>query len=79
MCNTPQHNMLFISVFYQQLSFTTIACHHLHFSHYILSQRQILGTGNLPSDSALVCINNDITRDGSTDRATKPSIMCHCI
>ena len=60
MCNTPQH-MLFISAFDQHLSFTSIACLHLHFSHYILSQRQILGTGNLPQDSGPACINNDIS------------------
>ena len=27
----------------------------------LLSQQQILGTGNLPQDSAPVCINNDIS------------------
>ena len=36
----------------------------------ILSRRQILGTGNLPQDSAPVCINIDGAR-------TKPSILCH--
>ena len=28
---------------------------------HLLSQRQILSTGNLPQDSALVCINIDIS------------------
>ena len=37
---------------------------------YLLSHRQILGTGNLPQDSAPVCINID-------GEPTKPSILCH--
>ena len=36
----------------------------------LLSHRQILGTGNLPQDSAPVCINID-------GALTKPSILCH--
>ena len=65
---------------------------HLHFekdimahnSNYLLngllSQRQILGTGNLPQDSALVCINIDISLEMAAQSAQKkPSILCHRI
>ena len=40
----------------------------------VLSQRQILGTGNLPQDSAPVCIDIDISEHRAP---TKPSILCH--
>ena len=46
----------------------------------LLSQWQILGTGNLPQDSAqFVLILISLSRDGSTEHATKPSILCHRI
>ena len=37
----------------------------------ILSQRQILGTGNLPQDSAPVCINIDISPEMAAQSAQR--------
>ena len=47
----------------------------------ILSQRQILGTGNLPQDSALVCINIDISPEMAAQSAqqTKHFVSPHLI
>ena len=42
----------------------------------VLSQRQILGTGNLPQDPAPVCINIDISPEMAEQ---KPNILCHHI
>ena len=47
----------------------------------ILSQRQILGTGNLPQDSAPVCINIDISPEMAAQSAqqTKHFMSPHLI
>ena len=37
----------------------------------VLSQRQILGTGNLPQDSAPVCINIDISPEMAAQSAQR--------
>ena len=37
----------------------------------LLSQRQILGTGNLPQDSAPVCINIDISPEMAAQSAQR--------
>ena len=42
----------------------------------VLSQRQILGTGNLPQDSAPVCINIDISPEMAAQRAQKNQAFC---
>ena len=42
----------------------------------ILSQRQILGTGNLPQDSALVCINIDISPEMAAQSAQRNQSFC---
>ena len=42
----------------------------------ILSQRQILGTGNLPQDSALVCINIDISPEMAAQSAQRNQAFC---
>ena len=36
---------------------------------YLLSQRQILGRGNLPQDSAPICINIDISPEMAAQKA----------
>ena len=41
---------------------------------HILSQRQILGTGNLPQDSAPVCINIDISPEMAEQSAQRNQI-----
>ena len=42
----------------------------------LLSQRQILGTGNLPQDSALVCINIDISPEMAAQSAQRYQAFC---
>ena len=42
----------------------------------ILSQRQILGTGNLPQDSAPVCINIDISPEMAAQSAQRKQAFC---
>ena len=42
----------------------------------VLSQRQILGTGNLPQDSAPVCINIDISPEMAAQRAQRNQAFC---
>ena len=45
-------------------------------STWILSQRQILGTGNLPQDSAPVCINIDISPEMAAQSAQRNQAFC---
>ena len=47
-----------------------------HVSSYLLSQRQILGTGNLPQDSAPVCINIDISPEMAAQSAQRNQAFC---
>ena len=42
----------------------------------VLSQRQILGTGNLPQDSAPVCINIDISPEMAAQSAQRNQAFC---
>ena len=42
----------------------------------VLSQRQILGTGNLPQDSAPVCINIDISPEMAAQSAQQNQAFC---
>ena len=42
----------------------------------VLSQRQILGTGNLPQDSAPVCINIDISPEIAARSAQRNQAFC---
>ena len=42
----------------------------------LLSQRQILGTGNLPQDSAPVCINIDISSEMAAHSAQRNQAFC---
>ena len=42
----------------------------------LLSQRQILGTGNLPQDSAPVCINFDISPEMAAQSAQQNQAFC---
>ena len=42
----------------------------------LLYQRQILGTGNLPQDSAPVCINIDISLEISAQRVQRNQAFC---
>ena len=42
----------------------------------ILSQRQILGTGNLPQDSAPVCINIDISPEMAAQSVQRNQAFC---
>ena len=48
---------------YKYIKYSIFSYHTEHKAAYyiLLSQRQILGTGNLPHDSAPVCINIDIS------------------
>ena len=43
---------------------------------YILSQQQILGTGNLPQDSAPVCINIDIFPEMAAQSVQRNQAFC---
>ena len=43
---------------------------------HLLSQRQILGTGNLSQDSALVCINIDISPEMAAQSAQRNQAFC---
>ena len=45
-------------------------------SLYLLSQQQILGTGNLPQDSAPVCINIDISPEMAAQSAQRNQAFC---
>ena len=45
-------------------------------AHKLLSQRQILGTGNLPQDSAPVCINIDISPEMAAQSAQRNQAFC---
>ena len=45
-------------------------------SIYVLSQRQILGTGNLPQDSAPVCINIDISPEMAAQSVQRNQAFC---
>ena len=47
---------------------------YIHF--VLLSQRQILGTGNLPQDSAPVCINIDISPEMASQSAQRNQAFC---
>ena len=42
----------------------------------LLSQRQILGTENLPQDFALVCINIDISPEMAAQSAQRNQAFC---
>ena len=42
----------------------------------VLSQRQILGTGNLPQDSAPVCINIDISPEMAAQSVQRNQAFC---
>ena len=42
----------------------------------LLSQRQILGTGNLPQDSAPVCINIDISPEMAAQSSQRNQAFC---
>ena len=42
----------------------------------LLSQRQILGTGNLPQDSAPVCINIDISPEMAAQSTQRNQAFC---
>ena len=42
----------------------------------VISQRQILGTGNLPQDSAPVCINIDISPEMAAQSAQRNQAFC---
>ena len=42
----------------------------------ILFQRQILGTGNLPQDSAPVCINIDISPEMAAQSVQRNQAFC---
>ena len=56
-----------------------VANHDLQFvldPYALLSQRQILGTGNLPQDSALVCINNDISPEMAAQSVQRNQAFC---
>ena len=44
--------------------------------YQLLSQRQILGTGNLPQDSAPVCINIDISPKMAAHSAQRNQAFC---
>ena len=46
------------------------------FTQILLSQRQILGTGNLPQDSAPVCINIDISPEMAAQSAQRNQAFC---
>ena len=49
----------------------------LHFPYVnLLSQQQILGTGNLPQDSAPVCINIDISPEMAAQSAQQNPAFC---
>ena len=65
------------------LKFSKIRNKYLYwnFGKYVLSQRQILGTGNLPQDSAPVCINIDISPEMAAQSAhqTKHFVSPHLI
>ena len=66
------------------LNTATITFTHAVFiqtKYNILSQRQILCTGNLPQDSAPVCINIDISPEMATQSAqqTKHFVSPHLI
>ena len=43
---------------------------------HLLSQRQILGTGNLPQDSAPVCISIDISPEMAPQSAQRNQAFC---
>ena len=47
-----------------------------HTIEYLLSQRQILGTGNLPQDSAPVCINIDISPEMAAQSVQRNQAFC---
>ena len=47
-----------------------------YFRSDVLSQRQILGTGNLPQDSAPVCINIDIFPKMAVHSAQRNQAFC---
>ena len=42
----------------------------------VLSQRQILSTGNLPQDSAPVCINTDISPEMAAQSVQRNQAFC---
>ena len=42
----------------------------------VLSKRQILGTGNLPQDSAPVCINIDISPEMAAQSTQRNQAFC---
>ena len=43
---------------------------------HLLSQRQILGTGNIPQDSAPVCINIDISPEMAAQSVQRNQAFC---
>ena len=46
------------------------------YNHMLLSQWQILGTGNLPQDSAPVCINIDISPEMAAQSVQRNQAFC---
>ena len=44
--------------------------------YHVISQRQILSTGNLPQDSALVCINIDISPEMAAQSVQRNQAFC---
>ena len=53
----------------------TVKAKHTH-TRMLLSQRQILGTGNLPQDSAPFCINIDISPETAAQSAQRNQAFC---
>ena len=45
-------------------------------TYFLLSRRQILGTGNHPQDSAPVCINIDISPEMAAQNAQRNQAFC---
>ena len=45
-------------------------------AYHLLSKRQILGTGNLPQDSAPVCINIDISPEMAAQSMQRNQAFC---
>ena len=51
-------------------------CHFYHAPFSLLSQRQILGTGNLSQESAPVCINIGISQVMAAQSAQRKQAFC---
>ena len=67
--NIPLKSRLIIKKKIEMDIFSSATC-------VILSQRQILGTGNLPQDSAPVCINIDISPEMAAQSAQRNHAFC---